>query len=71
LAHARRQSGLGQQPVDRIREGRGTVRDNEVALGGGLDPLSAERSRDDGLSHCHSLDDFKAGAAAAAAAGRQ
>ena len=40
------------------------VLDEEVAPGDGLDPLGAQRGRDDGLAHRHGLDDLEAGAAA-------
>ena len=56
--------GFGQQAVHRVREGRGLVLDEEVAPGDGLDPLGAQRGRDDGFPHRHGLDDFEAGAAA-------
>ena len=40
------------------------ILDEEVAPGDGLDPLGAQRGRDDGLPHRHGLDDLEAGAAA-------
>ena len=63
VADAHRQTGLGEQAVHRVCEGRWLILDEEVAARYGFDPLGAQRGRDDGFPHGHSLDDLEAGAA--------